>query len=296
MTEPSRRILLCEMLDGPRTVGQLVESTGLKQPNVSNHLAKLREREIVQALKVGRQVFYSLQGHDIEVVVRNLIARPEEQEVLPLDQIALRIARAAVAGDDETAVKLADQAMRTEKNVIGIYDSVFSETFRLIGTWFEVQAIDVAQEHLATAILERLMTRVIHFAPVPPVTGPTAILACVPENYHTVGLRMLNDCLRMRGWHTLFLGANVPLTSLLTRIEQERPKLVLLSVATADQLPHLADATKQITQLRAKHELSLRIGVGGQPLHLAEAKTALANADFTARSVAQFNELVPTLT
>ena len=37
LSEPSRRYLLKEMLDGPRNVSQLVESTGLKQPNVSNH-------------------------------------------------------------------------------------------------------------------------------------------------------------------------------------------------------------------------------------------------------------------
>ncbi|MBL8049179.1 MAG: metalloregulator ArsR/SmtB family transcription factor [Chthonomonas sp.] len=295
MLEPSRRILLCELLDGARTVTQLVDATGMKQPNVSNHLAKLRERDIVQSSKIGRQVYYSLQGYDIEVVVRNLMIRQEEPPVVPDDEVALKIARAATAGDDESAARLIDQYMRAHRDVIKAYEDIFGAAFYYIGKWFEVQAIDVAQEHLATAILERLMSRVMHYAAVPPATGPKAILACVPENYHTIGLRMLSDCLRLHGWHTFYLGANVPLASLTTRVAEVQPDLLLLSVTTGEQLPALSEVVDALVRERARLELTTRIGVGGQGTRLPEASEVLKRVDFTANTLGEFNQLVPTL-
>src|SRR3954453_21854840 len=45
---------------GRRTVSEIVELTGLSQPNVSNHLARFRERKWVQAERSGRKIEYSI--------------------------------------------------------------------------------------------------------------------------------------------------------------------------------------------------------------------------------------------
>lgn len=47
--------LLCER---PFTVGELVELSGLSQPNVSNHLACLRECGLVERERNGKRVIY----------------------------------------------------------------------------------------------------------------------------------------------------------------------------------------------------------------------------------------------
>ena len=58
--DPSRLAILEALRDGPRTVGEIVEETGLNQPNVSNHLSCLRECGLVVSTQQGRYVRYQL--------------------------------------------------------------------------------------------------------------------------------------------------------------------------------------------------------------------------------------------
>lgn len=70
LAEPSRRALLENLRFGEKTVTQLVEATALKQPNVSNHLAKMKQQGIVRSERLGRQVFYSLSTPFADVLMR----------------------------------------------------------------------------------------------------------------------------------------------------------------------------------------------------------------------------------
>ncbi len=66
IAEPSRRALLENLRFGAKTVTQLVDATALKQPNVSNHLAKMKQQGIVRSERIGRQVillaFHAFRG------------------------------------------------------------------------------------------------------------------------------------------------------------------------------------------------------------------------------------------
>jgi ArsR family transcriptional regulator, cadmium/lead-responsive transcriptional repressor len=56
--------------DQARTVGQVVAATGLSQPNVSKHLACLRDCGLVRAERAGRYVTYCLCGTGVEELLR----------------------------------------------------------------------------------------------------------------------------------------------------------------------------------------------------------------------------------
>ena len=56
----SRLRLLEQLVGGPSRVSDLVEATGLGQPNVSSHLACLWECGLVARERRGREVHYSL--------------------------------------------------------------------------------------------------------------------------------------------------------------------------------------------------------------------------------------------
>jgi len=58
--DPSRLAILQSLRDGERTVTDLVQATGLTQPNVSNHLACLRDCGLVTLRQQGRFSYYSL--------------------------------------------------------------------------------------------------------------------------------------------------------------------------------------------------------------------------------------------
>ncbi len=59
-SDPSRLSILDSLRDGAHTVGEIVEATGLTQPNVSNHLGCLRDCGLVITEQQGRFVYYEL--------------------------------------------------------------------------------------------------------------------------------------------------------------------------------------------------------------------------------------------
>lgn len=58
--DPSRLGILDALRNGPLTVSEIVEITGLSQPNASNHLSCLRDCGLVVAKQDGRYVTYHL--------------------------------------------------------------------------------------------------------------------------------------------------------------------------------------------------------------------------------------------
>ncbi len=60
LADPKRLMVLHELQDGEKSVGQLVSALGLPQANVSQHLAILRERGIVTTRREGTTIFYRL--------------------------------------------------------------------------------------------------------------------------------------------------------------------------------------------------------------------------------------------
>ncbi len=62
-SDTSRVRIISVLVDGEQNVGTLAEAAGLSQSAVSHHMRALRQMRLVEARKVGRQVFYRLDGH-----------------------------------------------------------------------------------------------------------------------------------------------------------------------------------------------------------------------------------------
>ena len=60
LADPKRLLIINELRDGPRTVGDIASALEISQPNVSRHLAVLRDRGFVIAERLGSNVRYSL--------------------------------------------------------------------------------------------------------------------------------------------------------------------------------------------------------------------------------------------
>jgi DNA-binding transcriptional ArsR family regulator len=60
MANPLRLAILYFLKSGEKTVNQLAELAGANQSNVSQHLALLRQRDIVKTRKIGSNVYYSV--------------------------------------------------------------------------------------------------------------------------------------------------------------------------------------------------------------------------------------------
>jgi len=55
-----RLMLVCQLVDGERAVGELARALELRDSTVSQHLALLRKDGIVRARRDGQTIFYSI--------------------------------------------------------------------------------------------------------------------------------------------------------------------------------------------------------------------------------------------
>jgi ArsR family transcriptional regulator, virulence genes transcriptional regulator len=72
MANEKRLMILCQLVDGERTVGELAERLGVRQSTVSQHLALLKRDGFVESRRDAQSQFYSLAGTEARVVLQAL--------------------------------------------------------------------------------------------------------------------------------------------------------------------------------------------------------------------------------
>jgi DNA-binding transcriptional ArsR family regulator len=65
LSDPARIRLLSALRDGERSVGELVEETGLGQANVSKHLARLHHLGFLSRRRDGLFILYKLADREV---------------------------------------------------------------------------------------------------------------------------------------------------------------------------------------------------------------------------------------
>ena len=72
MANPSRLLILCQLAESEKSVGELQPLIGLSQSALSQHLALLRQKRLVRTRRDGQQIFYSLASHEAEALMHTL--------------------------------------------------------------------------------------------------------------------------------------------------------------------------------------------------------------------------------
>lgn len=60
MSNPDRLMLLCQLSQGEKRVGELEEMLGIVQPTLSQQLTVLREEELVTTRRDGKNIYYQI--------------------------------------------------------------------------------------------------------------------------------------------------------------------------------------------------------------------------------------------
>lgn len=178
-----------------------------------------------------------------------------------LQQLQAAFTTALRGGDEIAARAVVEQAHATGIDVSTIYYDIFAPGMITIGELWERNELSVAEEHLATAITERLIGQLstAFNQPVTEQERGQVLLGCVAGERHALGLRMLSDLFRAQGWRVLYLGADVPdddWTRLAVRFNAD---LVAISCSSRRLIPQVQAL---IAALRAAQP-KLLILVGG---------------------------------
>jgi DNA-binding transcriptional ArsR family regulator len=83
---PKRLLLLCQLVEGEKSVSELAQLTAMREPAVSQQLALLRKDGIVAARRDGQNVLYDLVRGDVRKLIAFLYAtycRPNAGQTKP---------------------------------------------------------------------------------------------------------------------------------------------------------------------------------------------------------------------
>jgi DNA-binding transcriptional ArsR family regulator len=72
MSNEHRLMILCQLLPGEKSVGELERIIGLSQSALSQHLARLRRDSLVTTRRQAQTIFYSLAGVEARAVIDTL--------------------------------------------------------------------------------------------------------------------------------------------------------------------------------------------------------------------------------
>jgi DNA-binding transcriptional ArsR family regulator len=72
LTNPSRLMILCQLADGEKSVGELEGLLGLRQPTLSQQLARLREDDLVETRRHGKMIYYRLASKEARRLIELL--------------------------------------------------------------------------------------------------------------------------------------------------------------------------------------------------------------------------------
>ena len=153
-----------------------------------------------------------------------------------------------------------EQWLESDAGLRSLYEDLVRRSLYEVGDLWERGRISVATEHLATAVTESLLTLTYPRLFAQPRMGKSAVVACVANEYHQIGGKMVADLFELNGWRGYFLGANTPVRDVKELIAEKRPDVVALSVAVAFNLDTLVTVAAEI---RAAFP-ELPILVGGQ--------------------------------
>lgn len=173
--------------------------------------------------------------------------------------------------DSARARRVVEEALVGGAPVPDVYLAVLEPSLREVGHRWAMGALNVAEEHYATAVAQSILDGLSRQMKRAPHDGRLAVVTGSPGEQHVLGARMVADFLEADGWETLQLGAGAPTRDLVALVASEQPDLVAVSTATAGALGGVAELLSALNALQPRPF----IAAGGQFWTARTRETAL---------------------
>jgi methanogenic corrinoid protein MtbC1 len=172
-----------------------------------------------------------------------------------------------LAGDVAKTRKVIDKALAAGTPLSGIYTGIFRPVLSETGRLWQQNRVTIAEEHFVTGAIRRIMEQVhdqiAGTGRIPRKRRKTVVAACVGNELHEIGIRMVADFFELDGWIVYTTGANTPVKSILAAVKDRKADVVALSITMPSNLSGLQYLVRS---LRADTDTAhVKIIVGGSP-------------------------------
>ncbi len=214
---------------------------------------------------------------DLELVrrVRPGARRPRPSGPVPSRS---RLQARLVAGDETGAWGLLEAALASDMTSEDVLLELVAPTLRSIGVRWERGQLSIADEHRASAVAARLISRLGARFARRGVKRGTVILAAPSGELHAAPVAIAANLLRWRGFDVVELGADTPAEALAETVVSE-PDLVAVGVACTTDGTSRA-ARRAIAMVR-RSSPDVPILLGGAAISDAEHARKLGADVFT---------------
>jgi methanogenic corrinoid protein MtbC1/heme oxygenase len=192
---------------------------------------------------------------------------------------------ALLAGKSDSCAEIVQSLMATGTCVQDLYIGLLQRAMYEVGERWEHEQMTVASEHLATDITKHMLSLVIPLANKDSKQNKSMVIACVADELHQLGPRMMADFCQMRGWDSYFHEIDTSIPALLQIIETRQPTLLGLSLSLPSNLASLVKTIDAVSH----HHPELPILVGGQAFRWVGMEAMLANPNVAC--IASLDEL-----
>lgn len=138
-------------------------------------------------------------------------------------------------------------------------DRVFAPLLMEIGTRWEQGRFPPANEHLATAVIRRVLTWMSDHSAAPD-RAPTIVVGTPAMQVHDLGAMLVSTVAATHGWRVAFLGPSLPADELARAARMAQADTVALSVVDPIDPAHVG---RELRQLRGELPRSVALVVGG---------------------------------
>jgi methanogenic corrinoid protein MtbC1 len=167
---------------------------------------------------------------------------------------------ALVDSDKGKCTSIVENLISDGADLKDIYIELFQKSLYRIGKLWDHNKMSIPEEHMATQIIESLISR---FAPAgKSQPEKKAVVTCIDKEFHEIGAKMVSNVFEMRGWKTYYLGASVPTKEIVKFVKQIEPDIIALSWSLYLNLGRFLEVVDHLT----KFFPTKKIIVGGQAL------------------------------
>lgn len=202
---------------------------------------------------------------------------------------ARELAELFLAGEDEKAMDAVLEYLKNHSHN-ELYHDLLTPAMYLIGDWWQENIISVADEHLATAICDFVVSAAeLKRKPADGIQRKVMVLGPEGED-HYIGLKMVSSLFKEHGWQVQYMGPNLPLDAALESARKWQPDVIAMSAALAYRLP----ALKAYSQAFQELDFKPSILIGGRAIASADISKIRTEGTLVVKDLPQLKNWLQT--
>ncbi len=200
---------------------------------------------------------------------------------------------AILEADKSVCHAIISEAVNAGLPVKDIYHKILYPVMVQIGELWQQNKINVAQEHLATAITQNIISG---FYPIllqsikdRDEEKGNVLVACPGNELHELGARMLSDVWELEGWNVTYLGSNIPAHFIAETLSSGQFNALALSCSLSFNVRYVKET---IDKVKSVNQYSGPVLIGGRIFNVDPALQKYVDADYCGKDFYEAIEIL----